>query len=83
MSSVAIYLIHAHGQPKRDNYFCGFGDKLFDEIILNGRVAFSERITFNRNMIKILRMIILLLVIVALGLFIAERFGVKLPFINK
>lgn len=34
-------------------------------------------------MIKILRMIILLLVIIALGLFIAERFGVKLPFINK
>jgi hypothetical protein len=34
-------------------------------------------------MIKILRMIILVLVILALALFIAERFGVKLPFINK
>jgi hypothetical protein len=59
------------------------GDRHFEEIILYTKVAFSGRITFNRNMIKILRMIILLLVIVALGLFIAERFGVKLPFINK
>jgi len=55
----------------------------FREIILYPGVAFFGRITFNRNMIKILRMIILVLVIVALGLFIAERFGVKLPFINK
>jgi hypothetical protein len=34
-------------------------------------------------MIKILRMIILVLVILGLALFLAERFGVKLPFINK
>jgi hypothetical protein len=34
-------------------------------------------------MIKILRMIILVLVILGLALFLAERFGVKLPLINK
>jgi hypothetical protein len=83
MSSVAIYLIHAHGRPKRDNYFAILGDEHFEEIILNTRVAFSSRFTFNRNMIKILRMIILVLVIIGLGLFLAERFGVKLPFISK
>jgi hypothetical protein len=34
-------------------------------------------------MIKLLKILILVLVVIALALFIAQHFGVKLPFINK
>jgi hypothetical protein len=34
-------------------------------------------------MIKLLKMVILLLIVIGLALFLAERFGIKLPFINK
>jgi hypothetical protein len=82
------FLIHAHRRVKGDNYFSSKNRhfvkaKSFETYVLNTSVAFSGRIQFNRQMIKILRMILLVLVILAVALFIAERFGVKLPFISK